>query len=91
MTNKCFLVVLLLCACAYAQEANNENAKDVETIPQAVGQQPPASAPAQANDVPVEGFSPNNPNYGKNILNTFGIILTCLVIFSNKAMCYCAI
>lgn len=81
MTNKCFLVFLLLCACANAQDANNENAKDVETIPQAVGgQQLEASAPAQANDAPVDGFSPNNPNYGKNILNTIGKILTSLVI-----------
>lgn len=82
MTKKCILVILLLCVSVYAQGADNENAKDVETISQAINQQPDASALAQANDQPNNEFSPNDPNYGKNILNKdIGIILTRLVIF----------
>lgn len=83
MTKKRFLVFLLLCISVHGQDTNNENLKEqVETIPQLADQQPGASAPAQANDLPVNEISPNNPNYGKNILkktwhvtNLLGIIL----------------
>lgn len=85
MTKKCILVILLLCVSVYAQQKDNENAKDVETIPQATNEHPgasaPAPAPAQANELPGSEFSPVNPNYGKNNLKKIGMLLTRLVIF----------
>lgn len=65
MTKECFLFVLLLSVSVFAQESNNENVNDVESIAQ--GPNLLAQAPAQANEQPGNEFSPNDLNYGKNI------------------------
>lgn len=60
MTKKWFLL-LLLCVSVFAQETNNENANDVESIPQGIDVL--AQAPAQANE---ENANPKiDLNYGK--------------------------
>lgn len=50
----------------YAQQMDNENANDVETISQeGSNQEQQPAAPAEANEQPGVETSANNPNYGK--------------------------
>lgn len=66
MTKKSILVIVILCVTVFAQETDNSNAKDVETISsEPVDQGVVEAAAAQAIETPGVAIAPNDPNYGK--------------------------
>lgn len=68
MSKKCFLLTLLLFAIVYAQETDDTNVKDVETIPQDItGSVDQLASPVQAKEQPGTEIDLNDPKFGKDV------------------------